>query len=117
MRNDLPEWATDKEQEGMKSFLEIVEEYGQFEVEFKPTTFADDIGFDADVKWFSFDTHARKVSFSVHWNYEQMFNNLNEKVDTWQFVFADSGFTISGQLFYMELFQRLNEKFDLSLKN
>lgn len=116
MRNELPDWADDKEKEGMKAFLDIVEEYGMFEVTFKQSTFADDMGFEADVRWFSFDTHGRAVPFSIYWNYEQLFNHLNEKVNTWQFVFSDSGFEMSGQLFYMELFQRLNDMFDKSLK-
>lgn len=76
-----------------------------------------EIEFDADVKWFSFDTHARVVPFSIYWNYERMFNHLNKEVDTWQFVFCDSGFTLSSQLFYMELFQKLNTQFDKSLKS
>jgi hypothetical protein len=110
MENQLPEWADDKEKEGMKAFLEIVEEYGNFTVEFKQSTFADDIGFDANVSWGRFDKGEVVIQFSVFWNYEQLFNYLNEKIDTWQFVFCDSGFTMSSQLFYMELFQKLDEK-------
>jgi hypothetical protein len=112
MENKLPEWATDKEQEGMKSFLKIVEEYGQFEVEFKSTTFADDIGFYATVSWspFARPDIVHKVEYSIHYNFEQLFNSGLEKINTWQFVFEDNGFQMSGQLFYMELFQHLDKK-------
>lgn len=114
MEIKLPEWATKKEKEGMKAFLKIAQEYGQFEFEFKPVTFEDDIGFEVNVKWNPYGRGERNIPFSVYWNYEQLFNRLNEKIDTWQFVFADSGFTINGQLFYMELFQRLDEKLEVA---
>lgn len=113
MENQLPEWASDKEKEGMKAFLEIVEEYGQFTVEFKASKFPEDVGFEASVSWGRFDRGDISIPFSIFWNYDQLFNQLNEKVDTWQFVICDSGFTISSQLFYMELFQRVDEKLTL----
>lgn len=110
----IPEWASKKQKEGMKAFLEIAQEYGQFEFEFKETTFDEDIGFGVDVKWNPYGRGERVVEFLVFWNYEQLFNHMNEVVDTWQFVFADSGFEMSGQLFYMELFQRIDEQLVLS---
>lgn len=112
MEIKLPEWATNKEQEGMKAFLEIVNEYGQFEVEFKPTTFADDVGFEAVVSWspFARPDIIHKVPYSIHYNFEQLFNHENAKINTWQFVFDDNGIEISGQVFYMELFQYLDKQ-------
>ena len=112
MPNQLPQWATEKIKEGMVAFLNIVYEYGEFEVSFNQLRFHDDVGFDAIVTWspFARPEIKHKVQYSVHFNFEQLFNGINEKIDTWQFVFADTGFTINGQLFYMELFQHLDKK-------
>jgi hypothetical protein len=112
METQTPIWATDKIKEGMKAFLKIADEYGQFEVTFKQLTFYNDIGFDATVSWnpFARPDITHKVEFSVHYNFEQLFNANEEKINTWQFVFEDSGFRMNGQLFYMELFQHLDKK-------
>ena len=106
----LPDWANEKQIEGMKAFLEIAEEYGQFNFEFKDRTFDEDTGFSVDVKWNPYGRGERVVEFSVFWNYEQLFNHRSESIDTWQFVFADNGFEMSGQLFYMELFQQVDNQ-------
>jgi hypothetical protein len=115
MNNQLPEWATNEISEGMKAFLSIVEEYGQFEVEFKPLTLQDDIGFTAIVSWspFARPDIIHDVEFLVQLNFEQMYNCEGEKIDTWQAVIEDSGFTLTGQLFYMQLFQHLDANFSL----
>jgi len=113
-KTSLPEWASEKQKEGMKAFLQIAEEYGQFNFEFKEETFDEDIGFGVDVKWNPYGRGMRVIEFAVFWNYEQLFNHRDEPFDAWQFVFAESGFEISGQLFYMELFQRIDEQLVLS---
>ena len=110
MENELPKWAINKEKEGMLAFLEIVEEFGQFTVEFKKSDFHNYIGFEADVSWGRFGKGEIVIKFYVFWNFDQLFSPSNEKVDTWQFVFADHGFTMSSHLFYMELFQKLDQK-------
>lgn len=116
MKNQLPEWATNKIKEGMEAFLKIVNEYGEFEATFSQLTFADDIGFDAVVSWshFSLPDIEYEAKFSVHYNFQQLFNCIEEKINTWQFVVEDSGFEMSGQFFYMELFQCLS-KYNISL--
>lgn len=35
MLNEYPEWATEKQKEGMKEFIEIANEYGDFDVTFE----------------------------------------------------------------------------------
>lgn len=117
MEYQLPEWATNEISEGMKVFLCIVEEYGQFDVEFKSLASQGNIGFTAIVRWspFARPDIIHEVEFLVQLNFEQMYSCEGEKTDTWQAVIEDSGFTLTGQLFYMQLFQHLDASFSRSV--
>lgn len=106
----LPDWASRKEIEGMQEFLEIVNEYGRFDVDFSPATFDEEVGFHADVKWNPAGRGERVVQFNVQWNYDQFFAADNKEYDCWQFVFGESAFELTSQLFYMELFQRVDDQ-------
>lgn len=117
MENTLPEWASNKVSEGMKVFLDIVNEYGQFDVEFKPLDFQyeHEVGFNAIVQWspFARPDIVHEVQFEIQHNHEQLYNANNEKVDTWQLVVNESGVTFTGQIFYMQLFHHLDANFSL----
>ncbi|MCG7550902.1 hypothetical protein [Pseudoalteromonas sp. Of7M-16] len=107
-QNKLPEWASDKIKEGMSAFVAMIDSYPSFEfkVEFEELTFPEDIGFNALVSWCEFGSKTKRtVTFNVMWNYNQIFTSLGEPIDCWQFVFEDSGFSMSSELFFIELFQ------------
>jgi hypothetical protein len=103
------DWANPKIQEGIDAFLAIVTQYGNFTAELIPLTYPEDIGFEAIVSWKSPQGALRQVPFSIHWNLEPLFNADESPINTWQFGFEDSGFAMTAELFYMELFQKVDQ--------
>ena len=114
--SNYPEWATEKQKEGMSEFFKLIEEYGNFNVSYKQPEYVDeenqDSEFVAVVTWESHTNLSVKAKgirhheFRIAWNYEQYFDYQNNRVDAWQFVFAGGDATreISTEVLFMDLF-------------
>ena len=113
MSNNIPTWASAKQQEGMSEFNDIVEQYGSFDVSFKEPDYYsddDDSEFIATLKWGydndKDDLGIRKHEIRMAWNHEQYFDHCGVEVDAWQFVFAcgDATREMSTEVLFIDLF-------------
>jgi len=129
MSNNIPEWASTKQKEGMSEFNDIVDQYGSFDVLFKEPDYYsddDDSEFIAILTWGyntdKDDLGIRKHEIRIAWNYEQYFDYCGEKIDSWQFIFASGDATreMDTEVLFIDLFfymdgianTRLEEKED-----
>ena len=112
-----PEWATDKQMEGMKEFASVAEEYGNFDIHFRKTNH--DHGehrFDAFVTWGGMRSNQIiQHQFDIAWDHESKWDRYGELLEPhWQFLFAcgDATREISTEVFYLVLFDFLKQKYD-----
>lgn len=110
---EFPEWATPKQIEGMKEFVDVSNEYGCFKVAYKQSDWGDEdeTRFYAVVTWGSTNNKGcREHTFDIAYDYEPTWDYLNEPIEFWQFLFAGGDCTreISTEVFFLELFQYLD---------
>ncbi len=115
MATEYPEWATEKQIEGMKLFTSVVDEYlFQVSVEFKETDFEDvdnDSRFYAIVSWEKPEKGKREHTFDIAFDYEPTWNHLGERIHEWQFLFSGGEATreVSNEILFMDLFFYLDK--------
>ena len=109
--NNIPKWATEKQQEGMKLFNTIAREYADFEIEFTASDHDDedeDSRFYAIITWGSFsnDKGQRVHSFDIAYDYERTWDKYGERVYEWQFLFSGGEATreVSTEVLFLDLF-------------
>ena len=119
MKYKYPEWATEKQKEGMDIFLGIATEYGDFNITFRQDDHdydEDAHAFFADIAW-SHNTAKgeRKHEMLIAWDYEPTWNRYNERVHHWQFLFGGGDATreVSSEVFFLDMFWYLDEKANL----
>lgn len=108
---NYPDWATEKQLEGMKKFVAIAEEYGSFEIGFETNNWGDedDSIFIAVLTWGYEGTNEkgiRKHKIRCGWDYEATWDCYGERVHDWQFIFAGGDATrgMSTEVFFVDLF-------------
>lgn len=110
MSTKYPDWASEKQVEGMKAFSSVAKEYGDFTVEFTPTDYDDgEHRFYAVVNWRLLGGEMQHT-FDIGWYYERTWaRDGTEKEPHWQFLFAGGDATreMSTEVFFLELFQFL----------
>jgi len=114
---EYPEWASEKQKEGMKQFRMIADEFGQFNIEFKQSHYLSNHSFDAVVTWENYEAKGkRKHVFWIAWDYERTWDKYGERVENWQFVFADGDATqsMSTEIFYIDLFFYMDKKLNIT---
>ena len=122
MKKIFPDWATEKQKEGMEKFRSVAEEFGNFAIVFEKSEDQEDRpdSFDAVVSWWNaYSSVERKHTFHIDFDFEQTWNHLHERIYQWQFVFGgEIGREILVEYFYLELFSELDKKFkpDSSIK-
>lgn len=109
MSTEYPEWATEKQLEGMKLFYQILNEYlWTMDVEFKVSDHDDDSGsrFYAVVSWDQGEKGKRCHEFDIAFDYEATWNHLHERIHEWQFLFSGGDATreLSNEIIFMDLF-------------
>lgn len=118
-KNKHLEWATTKQIEGMEEFCAVADEYGNFDVEFKQSDWADDESsrFYAIVSWGTKGDH-KNHTFDIAYNYEPTWDCHYKPVEFWQFIFADGDCTkeISTEVFFVELFSYLDNIYPNQIK-
>lgn len=114
---NYPEWASEKQKEGMLEFSKIANEHGIFEIAFEQgnnddsddSDDSDKSLFEVALTWTPLDsTVARTHLMTVDFNYEQTWNHLGEELCEWQFVFGSGDCTRSmcSEMFYTDVFFR-----------
>ncbi|WP_415913285.1 hypothetical protein [Neptuniibacter sp. QD37_11] len=111
-----PEWASDKQKEGMKAFLKIAESYGNFDVKFSPYEFDSDdyhARFVADISWgfgSMFGQGQREHRFYVGWDMQQVWSGTTgERIHQWQFDFLEDAYhEMNLEIFYLDLFFKVD---------
>lgn len=114
MTQSYPEWATDKQIEGMQLFNNVLNEYlWEASVEFKETDFADEDStrFYAVVFWDSGDKGKRQHEFDIAFDYEAEWDYLGERIHRWQFLFAggEASRELTNEILFMDLFWYLDK--------
>ena len=115
MKQRYPDWATDKQQEGMKRFLDIAYEYGDFTVSFEKDRHGrgDEYhSFVAVVEWENWQNPGtKKHEFYIAWDYEQTWDCHHQEIHDWQFLFGGGDATreISSEVFFVDLFFYLDK--------
>lgn len=121
INNPYPDWATTKQEEGMKLFLSIAEENGCFFTRFKKDNHGDDAqhSFIACLTW---NNHLEKTErnheMRIAWDYEQTWNRFDEEIHGWQFVFSGGETTrpVSSEMFFTDLFFYLENRVNSNQK-
>lgn len=116
----LPQWATDKQLEGMKKFITIAKEYGDFDISFKPNNWGDEDRsiFIACVDWENYQASGRRHhEMRIGFDYEATWDCYGERVHDWQFIFAGGDATreLSTEIFFLDLFFYMDEKLNLDV--
>lgn len=105
---NYPEWATDKQKEGMDIFVVIVDEYHHFDIEFKKSNMDEEEypRFEAVVTWDSNGGASLSHEFEIGWNHEKVWAHSGEELDEWQFIFSfgDCAREMSTEIFYLDMF-------------
>lgn len=107
--NKYPEWATEKQQEGMEKFRGIASEYHDFTIDFTQSDLGeeDSTRFYANVSWGSEGLRGqRKHKFDIAYDYEATWDRCGVRLHEWQFLFAGGDATreISTEVFFLDLF-------------
>jgi hypothetical protein len=104
-----PEWATEKQLEGMKEASSVIQEYGNFDIEYRPGDSDEEYhDFYIDLTWHNSRAEGeRQHELHVGWDWEPTWDRNHEQIEFWQFVFCngDVGREISGETLYLDLFQ------------
>lgn len=119
MNSEFPEWATEKQREGMELFNEVTADYSLFNFTFEnhPNAVCDneepEHDFIVNVSW-GYDgadsKGIRNHTFHIAWDYETTWDHMNERIYEWQFVFGDGcGREVTTELFFVELFSFLDK--------
>jgi hypothetical protein len=116
----LPEWANDKQIEGMKEIIGIAKEYGDFGISFKQNDYGDedDSIFIMCLDWGNYNTKGnRHHEMRIGFDYEQTWDCYGELVHDWQFIFAGGDATreLTTEVFFLDLFFYLDGKLNLDV--
>lgn len=116
----LPEWANDKQLEGMKKFIAIAKEYGDFDVSFKPNNWGDEDSsiFIACIDWENFQAKGRRHhEMRIGFDYEATWDCYGERIHDWQFIFAGGDATreLTTEIFFLNLFFYMDGKLNLDV--
>jgi len=113
----FPEWATEKQKEGMKEFLKVADSYGQFDVIFEQSQYPDyENRFLAVVTWENiYAKGVRSHKFDIDWDYEETWDKYGDRIYQWQFLFSGGEATreISTEVFFIDLFFEIDKKLNL----
>ncbi len=108
MIKNIPEWATEKQKEGMSLFNDIAGEYGSFVVSYRQSNNEDVDYFFAVVDWDCPGAKdKRRHEFKIGWNYAKTWSHLGKVIEHWQFIFGDDEECtreVTSEIFYMDLF-------------
>lgn len=115
MAVNFPEWATEKQKEGMQVFYDLTTSLLPFETVFE---ISDDVErehqFVAKVLWTRYELGDREVTFVVDWDYQELFSSDGCRIYVWQCVLEeDFGMSLSQEFFCMYMFQELDKILDL----
>lgn len=113
---EYPEWASDKQKEGMGEILSIVE-FGRFDISFKPGEFYEDEDHEFIVV-FEWEAHnykklgKRHHEIRVCWDHQEFWDCYGERVYCWHFVFSDGDVShrVSTEILFLDLFFYLDEQ-------
>lgn len=114
MTTATPDWANEKQREGMSIFNGLLDEYlSTMNVEFKPTDFPDDeedSRFYAVVSWDQGEKGQRRHEFDIAFDYEATWNHRRERIHEWQFLFSggEAVRELSNEILFMDLFWYLD---------
>ncbi|MDH5639536.1 MAG: hypothetical protein OEZ04_13705 [Nitrospinota bacterium] len=117
MAHSYPEWATDKQKEGMAEFLAVAEAYGAFVVSFdRPrSSWMGPDSFTAAVKY---GNPERSHEFDIAFDYQDTWDCCGNLVPPhWQFLFSagDCAREISIEVFFVDLFSTEERQLDQAL--
>lgn len=123
MKLEYPEWANEKQKEGMELIHCIANEYGDFDITFKP----DDSGHEDEsifyivLDWLSHtgDTEdKRHHEMMIGFDFEKTWDMHNEAIEEWQFMFGNGEATreVSTEVFFLDLFFYFDAKHELPHK-
>lgn len=112
-----PDWATEKQLEGMREFGAIAYEYGNFDVEFEQENSGCEGNFHRFYAivtwgWEGSEKGQRKHVFDIAFGYEKTWTAHGEEMEPyWQFLFSggDSTREISTETFFLSLFFYLDD--------
>ena len=110
----IPEWANEKQREGMANFLVVLGEYGFFiDCEFVESKFEDDehdSRFTANLEWGVESKGFRRHSIEICFDFESTWSHTGEQVHQWQFVFGDGeiGREMTSEILFVDLFSYLD---------
>ena len=123
MAINLPEWANNKQKEGMELIYAIANEYGNFDISFKP----DDSGLEDEeaesvfyivLDWTSHTGEAktkRHHEMMIGFDFEATWDSCGERLHEWQFMFGNGDATreVSSEVFFLDLFFYFDDKHEL----
>ena len=115
-----PEWANEKQKEGMELIFAIANEYGDFDISFKP----DDSGYEDEsifyvvLDWTSHTGETkdkRHHEMMIGFDFEATWDKCGDRVHDWQFIFAHGEATreVSTEVFFLDLFFYFDAKHEL----
>lgn len=110
MKQNYPDWATEKQKEGMAKFTAIADEYWVFDIEFRQDDHGDEDDesrFYADITWGEgTPLGVRKYEFDIAFDYEATWNRHHERIHEWQFLFSGGEATreVSTEVLALDLF-------------
>lgn len=113
MSRNYPDWATDKQCEGMSDFINIADEFGSFDIGFIQVPCGSDHEFTARVSWIHHgDGASLSHDFRIAFEHTQMWDSCGEELHEWQFVFADGDIAhpMEMSIFYIDLFHFMNNR-------
>lgn len=107
----FPEWATEKQKEGMRELISIIE-FGNFDITFKQSEIYDDEEhrFFAVFEW---ENHSckkemgrRHHEIEMGWGLHEFWDKHGDKIHSWQFIFSggDCCYEISNRILFLDLF-------------
>jgi len=116
MEAEYPEWANEKQLEGMKLFASIADEYlWDKHVSFKPHSYGDDDAnesrFIAILRWDREKLGMRENEFDIAFDYEAKWDHLGNRIEEWQFLFSGGEATreLSNEILFMNLFWYMDD--------
>ena len=111
MKQEYPEWATEKQLEGMKKFSLIAGEYGSFEITFNQNNWVDENEsvFIAVLSWGYEGTNEKGIrqhEIRCGYDYEATWDCCGNRVYQWQFIFAGGDATreMTTEVLFLDLF-------------
>lgn len=121
MSIEYPEWANDKQKEGMKKVHAIASEYIQPDISFKE----DDSGHDDESIFYivlDWESHScndkghRHHEMQIGFDYESTWDKYGDQVHEWQFMFGNGEATreMTSEVFWLDMFLYLDKFAELA---